>query len=65
MFIILFDCFRLLVVKQVEDDKPNEAEHLSIQITTYYGFKTELSYRAELKLFQQHIANFCHKLEKR
>ncbi len=69
MLIILFDCFRLLIVKQIEHDKLNQAEHLIIQIAKYYGSKTyasetEQGYTAELKLFQKHICDLCQKLEK-
>ncbi|RTR36762.1 hypothetical protein EKG38_22520 [Shewanella canadensis] len=69
MLIILFDCFRLLVVKQIEHDKLNQAEHLIIQIAKHYASKTyvsetELGYTAELKLFQEHISALCQKLEK-
>lgn len=64
MLIILFDCFRLLIVKQIEHDKLNQAEHLIIQIAKYYASKTELGYTAELKLFQEHICTLCQKLEK-
>lgn len=64
MLIIIFDCFRLLIVKQIEHDKLNQAEHLIIQIAKYYASKTELGYTAELKLFQEHICTLCLKLEK-
>ncbi|WP_299791051.1 hypothetical protein [uncultured Shewanella sp.] len=74
MLIILFDCFRLLIVKQIEHDKLNQAEHLIIQIAKHYASKaypskacsskSELGYRAELKLFQEHIFELCQKLEK-
>jgi len=74
MLIILFDCFRLLVVKQIEHDELNQAEHLIIQIAKHYASKSyasktcvsknELGCTAELKLFQEHISNLCQKLEK-
>jgi len=74
MLIILFDCFRLLIVKQIEHDKLNQAEHLIIQIAKHYASKTyasktydsknEFGYTAELKLFQQQIFTLCLKLEK-
>ncbi len=69
MLIILFDCFRLLIVKQIEHDKLNQAEHLIIQIAKHYASKTytsknELGYTAELKLFQKQIFTLCQKLEK-
>lgn len=41
MLTILFDCFRLLIVKQAEHDNLTQAEHLIIQLAKHYAEKTE------------------------
>jgi hypothetical protein len=68
MLIILSDCFKLLMVKQIEHDKLNQAEHLIIQIAKYYASKsyasqTEPEFTAQFRLLQQHICDLCLKLE--
>lgn len=63
MLTILFDCFRLLVVKQAENNDLSQAEHLIVQITQIYATNTEIGEQSdELKLIQQQITNLCLQL---
>jgi hypothetical protein len=39
MLTILFDCFRLLMIKQVEHDNLSQAEHLIIELTKMWATK--------------------------
>ncbi|PKG78638.1 hypothetical protein CXF80_10100 [Shewanella sp. Actino-trap-3] len=39
MLTILFDCFRLLMIKQIEHDNLSQAEHLIIQLTKIWATK--------------------------
>lgn len=63
MLTILFDCFRLLVVKQAEQNELSQAEHLIVQITDIYAAKDEIAQQSpELEQVQIQIRNLCLQL---
>ncbi|WP_394148220.1 hypothetical protein [Shewanella atlantica] len=69
MLTILFDCFRLLMIKQIEHDNLTQAEHLIIQLAKIWAAK-ELEERPDSELsptpyreLQQQILNLTEQLD--
>ncbi len=63
MLAILFDCFRLLIVKQAEHDNLNQAEHLIIQLAKLYANKTDLPQDDALVQIQGYINKLGQQLD--
>lgn len=69
MLTILFDCFRLLMIKQIEHDNLSQAEHLIIQLAKIWATKemedkpgNELSL-TQYRELQQQLLNLTEQLD--
>lgn len=63
MLTILFDCFRLLIVKQAEHDNLSQAEHLIIQLAKHYAAKPDLPQDEALIQIQGFIEKLGQQLD--
>ncbi len=69
MFTILFNCFRLLMIKQIEHDNLSQAEHLIIQLTKMWATKelgdkpVNESSQTQYRALQQQILNLSEQLD--
>jgi len=69
MLTILFDCFRLLMIKQIEHDNLSQAEHLIIQLAKIWATK-EIEEKPDNEIcltqyreLQQQILNLSEQLD--
>jgi len=69
MLTILFDCFRLLMIKQIEHDNLSQAEHLIIQLAKIWATK-EIEEKPDNEVcltqyreLQQQILNLTEQLD--